>query len=521
MSRAALVDPYGNPLEPTKPSRPAGNELYLQIPQIELLGDWTTQKAKSLAYAHDLGQFPLSARLYYAMLMDPRVVNGCEKRALALRQLPFMVVPGRGRGASKLAKGAAAHLSKMLPSAVVTENFYQSLLLGQGVGQPDWAYHFGTDGLYYFKLTPWHPQLTYYLNSALMGQTRGSMPGQLYTYVWGTESGRSVAVQVPIITGNGQWFCFSLYSPEKPHLYGKLRAIWRPWIARMLDATGWIRYNDVHGMPIRGVVVPVRYRKTPEGRRFFRSIADIGQDATTYMPQSRDGKTAFDVKLIEAKSRAWETFRLSREEWAREIMIALTDNQDAFDIKGDNYKRAGARNEIRFEVKIADALAWEAAVNEQLMVPFATLNGFEEEAAPRIVYDVRPEETRLAAARSALAEATAIQQVVVARQQLRAEGIDVPLLDLLEQVGISLPPSVTVSDPRRPDQTSAGSLSARAWDLALRDLREPIQVWRFAGGLGSRPEPALLPRAELLRPHRPLGGYAAKRAGMLAAHPAN
>jgi hypothetical protein len=506
-----LLDARGKPYDLTgdkEPSeRPKGIDLYLQAPSVETMGDWTTQKAKALSYAHQLGQFNLSARMYYAMLCDPRVIDGLEKRALALRQMPFDVIPGKGRGAKQLAKKVADHLDLILPPAVVTEAFYLALMLGPGVCQPDWAYHVENDETFYPRLTPWHPQLLYFLNAALMGERRGSAPGMLYTYCQGVESGQFSTVSVPIVTGTGQWFCFTLYGVDKPHLYGKLLAIWRPWIGRLQAESGLVRYNDVHGMPMRGVQVPVRMRKTREGRRFFRTVSQIGQDATLYMPQSRDGKSAFDVKLIEAKSRNFETFIKSRDEWAKEIALALSGNLDSFDMKGDNYKRSQVRQEVRYEVKIADALAFQLAVNAQLMVPFAVLNGYDEEAAPQILYDVRPERSQLEENKINLAEAEGALKALELFDKLEQKGVKMDLMEFLEQRGIRMPlgsvwqPTSAREDEEPESQADEQETSAaiRAWQQHRARLQTPVPVWRFADGLGTRGESLFLSRAELLR----------------------
>jgi hypothetical protein len=92
-------------------------------------------------------------------------------------------------------------------------------------------------------------------------------------------------------------------------------------------------------------------------------------------------------------------------------------------------------------VKAWDAEADAECVNQQIAIPFATLNGYSPEEAPRLVYDTRPPVNRVAEGKASQEEFKGMQEAAKARAAMAAEGVDVPLEDLLISRGIHLPPS--------------------------------------------------------------------------------
>lgn len=454
-----LLDASGRPIRRRR--LPKGLDLFLQLPQVEALSSWEVGTAKATALSHSAGQFQVSARMYYAMLTDPRIADGCDKRGLALRGLKFKIVAGPGRGGRTVAKklrrafgldpdGQPTGPNRVIPHQVAAELHSQALLLGQAVAQPDWSYTPAwlaePDGWFYPRVRLWHPQLTYWLPIALMDEQEDQVPGQLYAYGRGSVLGEP-SVQIPIKPGTGQWMVFSLAGDQKPWLFGKMLAVWRPWISRLQDLLLHFRFNDVHGMPIRGVKMPMGMRKTEEGQKFYDRVINIGRDASLLMPQSTDGKYGVGVELIEAKSESWKSLESKFLVQGREITICITGGTQNTEAVGGNYKGAEEQREIRHEVKAADGLTYGAFLNEQLCVPFAQLNGYGADAAPQIVYDVDPPRNRKEDAAASSEESKAVQEAVRAWDALRARGCDVPLADYLAERGLPVPASAVFSDP--------------------------------------------------------------------------
>ena len=101
----ALLDAYGRSVRRRK--LPPGLDVFWQLPQVEALTAWDVAAAKAAASAHETGDFTISGRMFWAMLADPRIVDGCTKRALARRSVKYKIVPGKGQRTVGRADGAA------------------------------------------------------------------------------------------------------------------------------------------------------------------------------------------------------------------------------------------------------------------------------------------------------------------------------------------------------------------------------------------------------------------------------
>lgn len=454
-----LVDANGRPLR-KKLTR--GTDVFFGLPQIEALSAWDVQKLKDALQAHEVGDFTNSGRLYWAMMTDPRVSDGCNKRALALRGVPYEIRPGRGRGARQLAavlrrafgftdRGPTGP-NRVTPPETVTELFCQALLLGGGLANPKWENEEhpelgNNDGVGWSvpRLRSWEPTLSRWMPTLFNDEIDG---GHLVTIHRGSVKEKPANSTEPAVPGDGNWLHFVLSGDRRWWMHGKIRSVGRPWVSRLLKALFWLRFDEVHGMPFRIAKVPHGMKKTPETQRLFNSLKNIGREPTFLAPQAADGKSGVDIDLKEATSESWKSFEQGLVYYGTEITILLTGGTMNTEALGGNYEGAKQQQEIRHEVKAADALAWATCVNTQLCVPFAVLNGFAPEAAPEVVYDVRPPVNKKAAAEASAAEFKAIQEACKAHAALEARGIVIPLVDFLAERGLQLPTGAVVGKPK-------------------------------------------------------------------------
>lgn len=453
---SSLYDAYGRPLRRRK--LPGGVDIFWQLPAVEALTAWDVATAKAASSALETGDFPVAARMYWAMLSDPRIADGVSKRALALRGLKYKIVPGKGQAAKTVAAKFEQAFPQMRPPHVAAEIFSQELLLGHSVVQPEWGYsadhmeasttpwdvpRFPDDGWYYPRLRTWEPTALKWRTSLTTGA--GQRKGELVALTEGSE--RAAQGQDPsglygeqcIGTGTGQWMVFTLAGDARPWMHGRMRAIWRPWISRLMDMLLWLRFNDVHGLPIRGVKVPMGMRKTQEMQQFYQNVKTVGRDASFLMPQGTDGKFGVGIDLIEAKSESWKSFEAGLAYYGTEITVSLTGGTQNAEATGGNYKGAEEQREIRHEVKAGDADADALIVNTQLAPAFAMLNGYGPETAPRIEYDTAPPVNRKAEAEGDAAEYGALKVAGEACAAMRAAGYEVTIPDLLASRGREAP----------------------------------------------------------------------------------
>lgn len=465
MSRTGLFDAYGVPIDGEK--LPEGLDIYFQIPLFQSLNAWGTDEAAAAGSSHELGEFTQSGRLYWAMISgDTRVGDGLEKRGLALRGMKVSVKPGKGQRAKTLAKRYEALRPRIFRPEVVSELLDQAIMMGQGVGQPVMKYdEQGPDNpaakatakkWFVPRVECWEPTLTRWIPGPWLPYWNTTAPqpwmavqGQLTAITRGSMKDDS-SMQVPIIPGTGQWLLFKLAGDRRPWMRGKLLQLWRPWIAARLALLGDVRFNDVHGMPVRALKVPMGMRKTPETQHWYDYVRNLGQNATMLLPQGTDGKMGVDLQFIEAKSESWKSFMATLEWTGKEITIALTGGTQNTEATGGNYKGAEEQREVRWEVKAATAIAWALMETEQMAEPFGLINGYEPEEAPVVEIDITPPAAEGAEAKAKQEGAKALTEAIRAWWEARRAGAKAPIEDFLAERGLCLPGSTKYEEPTDP-----------------------------------------------------------------------
>jgi len=459
-----LFDAYGVPL--TGQKLPEGIDVFYQWPIVDSLTSWDTKATISASSAHEVGDFVASGRLFWAMLSHARIVDGLEKRGLALRGMRTSIRPGKGPRAKTLAKVYQRWRRKILRAEVIDEILAQAILMGQGIAQPVWNYdEQGPDNpaakvakkWWIPRVQTWEPMMTRWIPGPWLPGWTAQVPqpwltvlGTLTAIVRGAER-EGGAFQVPVIPGSGQWLLLKLAGDLRPWMWGRLRSVWRPWIFSLLALLSWLRFNDRHGLPILGVKVPMGMRKQPEAKQFYEDVKNVGQMAALQMPQmTTKEKGGVELDLIEAKSESWRSFQAGLEWSGKEITILLTGGTQNTEATGGNYKGAEEQKEIRHEVKVATAISWDEMENEQLAGPFATLNGYEPDEAPIVETDITPPSNRQAEGKAAEAEAKGLSAAVSAWHDLRRAGAETPLKDYLAQRGFELPDATKYGEPTEP-----------------------------------------------------------------------
>ena len=358
-----LYDPYGRVIDTTERDLPGGLDFFYWRPQLFALSQWTSEAAYNHASAHETGDFATSATLFRAVTQDPRVSDGYTKRALALRGVRYRVTPGPGPYGALLAAKFEQIISTKTPVSnerprlrtqqTTIDQMGLALLMGPGLQQLKWKLYsdewnpmvpVSQAGWYYPQVDPWEPDAVRWNGWRYVARCITSVRGDAW-------------LEVPVEQGTGQWFTLSLFGGFRPHMAAHLRTLWRPWFSRLHAMRMWLRFDDVHGLPIRFLKVPMGMRRTKELRDFYDQVDNLGSDATLQGPMRDDGKAAVDLELKEAKSESWKSFVEKFRTMGAEITITLTGGTQNTEATGGNYKGAEEQREIRHEVKQADALA--------------------------------------------------------------------------------------------------------------------------------------------------------------------
>jgi phage gp29-like protein len=281
----------------------------------------------------------------------------------------------------------------MFPAPAVRELTRWGLTLGLGVAEILWTL---TEKRWTPRLKVWHPQFVY--------------------FDWATFRYMVLCVEgvIPLpntdeqIHSDGKWFVWAPNGYRYGWLRGLVRRLGHKYVMRGWTYRDWARYNERHGMAILGAVVPSGGDKQVKDR-FLASLANIGSDAAVALPagETKD-EPGFDLKVIEATARTYQTFQLFKQQLDADISIAVLGQNQAGDPAVGSQARAQVQDQVRIDKRVTDAKIDEA-FRDQVLWWDALYNSGDPELAPIPVHQVEPPQDELdeANALKALGDAAA------------------------------------------------------------------------------------------------------------------
>ena len=404
---------------------------------VSIWTEWSFDAIRIAVDKHDLGQFAASAQLAETMLRDDRVAATLNTRVLGLLGLPRKVEAGPD-GDKRRGKVAAKALEAGYPRMLALESMAQALrwavLLRFALCEVLWSQDDASD-LWTFTLKVWHPMFVWY---------------DIANRIWkvNTQDGT-----LDVTPGDGKWFLLCPDGFYRGWIHGAVRSLGVPWLGRQYAFRDWLRYCEVHGLPIRGAVVP---SEAPEEEkdRFFTSLANIGSEGTVLLPAAiGDGKASWDLKLIESTDRSWQTFQAATEDCDKRIAITLLGQNLTTEVQGGSYAAAKVHGQVRQDYLEADARSLAEQLREQVLKPWARFNWGDEELAPTLEWETEPPD-------DLATKSQTLVQVATALSTLATAGVrDVDARELLEQYDVPLLTEAQVDDLEADAQAKADAIA--------------------------------------------------------------
>lgn len=260
----------------------------------------------------------------------------------------------------------------------------------------------------------------------------------------------------------------------KPVRSGVARvAIWS-FILKSYTIKDWAQFCEVFGMPLRvGKYHP--NASDDEKRKLMRAVLQIASDAAGIVPQG------MDIEFIETSARGGDAvfghFAKYLDEQVSKIVLGQTMTTDS----GSSRAQAEVHNEVRMDIKAADARQLEATLNKDIIHPFVDINFGRQERYPTVNLPVQePEDLKL------LAEVL---------ERLVPLGLKVAVSDVRDRVGFSDPPegaevlapsSASAKDTNRRKAVNAsetaddlldeiGQDELAEWETQMDPLVQPIR----------------------------------------------
>lgn len=349
-------------LEQAANKRPPTEE-YQDLP-VSVWADWSIRTIRSAVQSHVVGQFGQASILVDSMMADDRIQAAANGRIKGVTKCEWNFEP------AKSGKLQARTIDKLFPEILDEETEEQLLLwaifMGFALAEIIWE---PKDDQWVPRLKFWHPLYIYY-----------RIDTRRYVAITADQG------TVEIEEGDPKWFLYAPWGSYRSWIRGAVRSVSIPWVVRQFALRDWGRFSEVHGLPIKKLMVP---SQAPAGdkARFFASVQRLGSESMFSLPQQGDGHggvgPSFDVQLLEAKDRAWEAFPGLIAQCERSITLAIRGTNLTTEVDGGSFAAANTHKDEDSDYAIADRRKLASAVYKQLLRPFCLYNYGNADLAPK------------------------------------------------------------------------------------------------------------------------------------------
>lgn len=158
------------------------------------------------------------------------------------------------------------------------------------------------------------------------------------------------------------------------------------YAAKRFDMEAWMKYLDVFSVPTRLGKYPSS--AADQKRELLRAIQQIGVDACAVIPEE------MTVELLETKGSSGNNniFSVTADYFDQQMSKLILGQTLTSDSGGGSYAQGRVHNQVRQDIRKADALAVAATINRDLIKVFIDLNYGPQQAYPIISIQVEDPE---------------------------------------------------------------------------------------------------------------------------------
>jgi len=397
---------------------------YTSHPITSFAGWDTVYELLSVLRQLEMGQFRQAAMLADAFGRSARIDAVLRTRVGAIMAAGLDIKPANDRRVSIKAAEMLGGLEdgpgqwdRIFPLGVQSQILRSGMCLNFGLAEILWT---SEGGMWWPRLKFWHSQFVRW-------------DGQLNTYILQTQDGDVVLPrrdENPI--GDGKWFIWCPFGYQNAWLHGMVRGLTNVYMRLMWNDRDWPRHNEVNGQPVRKAKVPNKGNLADANEDFFQAVANYHSEATIMAPQGLTPADSYDVELIEATARVWESFKDAKTDANTDAAVLVLGQNLTTEATGGGLGDGGAsiQNLVRMDKAEEDA-AIATAFRDQVLIPWAQFNFGDGEAAPLPVYKVRPPEDGLKKAQQLKATGDAIAAN-------KAAGVPINIRATAEAMGVIL-----------------------------------------------------------------------------------
>lgn len=387
--------PPRDPLKDVGAVRGRALVIHREIPNVVVQTGWGVQQVRNALQDLVAGKFDTASQLNDAIAADSRVQSAMRSRSGGLLGRPIhFKIPERYKTddrAKKCLRSWERHWPNMEAEPALLDLLEGSNSLGFSYAQVLWD----------TSKTMWKPYLQ-------------SFNTRFGYYHWTRREHIAITLdgQYPITPGDGHWVLHAPYGQYRGWMRGSLRALAQWWLARSYALRDWARYCERHGFPI--LIADTPFGADPNDISVYQSqLGQLGQESVLQVPGSVDvtkyGK--YDLRYLEPADENWQAFKALIEQCNDEITLALLGQNLTSQVKEGSLAAARVHADVRQAILEADARALAKTIYNQVSRPFAALNFGDANLAPRVEWDVRPQEDLAEKGKTFAAFASALFQL--------------------------------------------------------------------------------------------------------------
>jgi phage gp29-like protein len=367
---------------------------------VVLLTSWTPDMMQLALDQHMNGHFAQSAFLCDAIIGDDRVAATLGQRMGALFSRPMKTTAAKKDTSGEVAAAWDEAWDRFAPTSVLEELQTWGNLLGVWLAEIQWD----------TSVTPWQPTLKPWHPTHL------SYRWDLRKYMVTTMDGVEI-----IEPGDGRWVLGTPHGPYRGWRRGAVRPCATPWWSRQLSWRDHARFNERHGLPI--IVAKSPARTDPKLRDgWIQGLSTMGQEAVVSCPQMIDG-SGYDVSILEAKDRAWESFGAVAARADMAIVLSLLWQNLTTEVTGGSYAAAVVHEGVKQTAARFDNQSLTQTIHQQCARPYAAWNYGDPDLAPTRTWVIEEPADHLTSSQTFGAFAKALSDMKAGGFQLTTDAV--------------------------------------------------------------------------------------------------
>ena len=397
-------------------------------PQVQIINDWIVPSTlgwdldslQAAILQLENGNLFAAHSLMLAMTRDATVAHGLMVRRMSLSALPWRIdfppsIPEEARDA----------LLKHWPEAITPQDLATAsgytVMLGLAPATQQWFLKTEADGKTYWQF-----------RTEILETGHCQYRPDMRNYWFISRGGYT-----EIVDDGNAWALFKSLGDRRHHLDCAVRTLAVLWFI-IQEAIRYHRaYNAEYGRPIKALSVPDQHRLSEDVANLVAQASGLYGGSVIILPQFAESQQTanFDLKLVEAKSRGFQTFADLAKTCRDLITLYLIGVLET--TGGSSASNAKAQTQLRVADRYttADARIREDALNRILRC-WADFNGFVD--APRYVVDTEPPADEAHRAAVAKDRAAAIKATAEALKAMSDwVTIDEPrVITMMKEIGV-------------------------------------------------------------------------------------